>query len=292
MLVQVALTRSPSLNLDHLTTLLDQIIIPAIPDLSSTAFKIHWFETLTSTNQTLWELLAQGSDQGTVAIALQQQGGRGQWGRQWQSPQGGLYLSLALTPNLAVEQGAQLTLCSAWGIATALRHYGIPVELKWLNDLVVQGRKLGGILTETRISQGVIRQAIVGVGINWANPVPAVGINLQTVMATQPQPTITSLEMLAAIALRGMMGAYYHWQNQGIEAILSEYHTLLTSVGLPVRVGDCLGIVTGVSATGDLRVRLSGNGASATDILVKPGEVCLGYDLPEREPATDVERLN
>jgi BirA family transcriptional regulator, biotin operon repressor / biotin---[acetyl-CoA-carboxylase] ligase len=135
-------------------------------------FQIHVFEVLESSNTKLWELVDQGAGEATVAIALQQQVGRGQWGRQWQSPPGGLYLSLALTPDLAVENRGQMTLWSAWGIAQALRARGIPVMIKWFNDLVVERRKLGGILTETRVHQGRITQAMVGVGINWVNPVP------------------------------------------------------------------------------------------------------------------------
>ncbi|HEY9668959.1 MAG TPA: biotin--[acetyl-CoA-carboxylase] ligase, partial [Coleofasciculaceae cyanobacterium] len=80
---------------------------------------LHLFETLPSTNQTLWELLDRGAMSGTAVIAAQQTAGRGQWGRQWQSSVGGLYLSFALAPHLQASNSAQLTLCSAWGIATA-----------------------------------------------------------------------------------------------------------------------------------------------------------------------------
>ncbi|MDX2216993.1 MAG: biotin--[acetyl-CoA-carboxylase] ligase [Oculatellaceae cyanobacterium bins.114] len=282
------------MNLAHLTQYLTQTSIPGLPELPATAFNINLYDTLVSTNQTLWELVDQGANEGTVAIALQQRGGRGQWGRQWQSSPGGLYLSIALTPHLAATQAAQLTLCSAWGIATALNHYEVPVELKWPNDLVVQGRKLGGILTETRISQGIIRQAIVGVGLNWVNAVPAMGINLQTVMATHSQPTIASLEKLAAIALQGIMGGYQQWQHQGIEAILPHYHALLTGVGQPVRLDDGLGEIVGVSSSGELRVRLqpSEKAAAIAEISVKPGAVRLGYEWSDREPNRFEERLD
>lgn len=240
---------------------------------------IHWFEAISSTNQTLWELVDQAAGEGTVAIAQQQHAGRGQWGRQWQSAPGGLYLSLALTPDLAAENSGQLTLCSAWGIATALRRYEVPVELKWPNDLVIYGQKLGGVLTETRITQGRIRQAIVGVGINWANPVPEVGINLQTIMAGRSHPSITSLEEVAAIGLSGLTQGYQTWQQQGIDAILPGYHAFLTNVGHSVKVDDHLGEVAGVSLNGELRVRLSSTDgvAATTEICLKPGTVSLGY---------------
>jgi len=140
--------------------------------LSTLLLSVQVFETLPSTNQTLWQLIDQGAPGGTVVVARQQTAGRGQWGREWQSSLGGLYLSIALNVNLAAEDAAQLTMGSAWGIATALRGLGIPVEIKWPNDLILMGKKLGGILTETRVQQGKIVKAVVGVGINWDNLVP------------------------------------------------------------------------------------------------------------------------
>jgi BirA family biotin operon repressor/biotin-[acetyl-CoA-carboxylase] ligase len=242
-------------------------------------FDVHVFAAVPSTNLTVWELLKQGAPPGTVAIALEQQAGRGQWGRQWSSPPGGLYLSLAVMPDLPVEQGKQLTLCSAWGVAIALRDYGVPVRLKWLNDLVVDGRKLGGILTETRIHQERIHQAVIGVGINWSNPVPEVGINLHQILSQQPSPAITSLEQLAAIVLHGLRLGYEYWQQQGIEALVSSYQILLTNLGQTVTIDGGVGIIIGITATGDLRVRLpaSAPGSGFTDIDVKPGTIQLGY---------------
>nr|WP_228035553.1 biotin--[acetyl-CoA-carboxylase] ligase [Oculatella sp. LEGE 06141] len=251
------------------------------------------FETLPSTNRTLWHLLEQGAREGTVVIALQQQAGRGQWGRQWQSPPGGLYLSLALSPTLAAEYGAQLTLCSAWGVATALRQFGIPVQLKWLNDLVIDGQKLGGILTETKIQHGQIAQAVVGVGINWSNPVPETGINLQTILnqhsltrcSVEAIPSIQpieSIERLAAIVLQGLMAGYCRWQQQGIDAVLASYQALLTSMGRSIAIDNREGNVVGVTKAGELRVCLSStathsSGSASTEVALKPGTVQLGY---------------
>lgn len=248
---------------------------------------LHLFQTLSSTNQTLWELLNQGATIPTVVIATQQTAGRGQWGRKWQSNQGGLYLSLALAPNLEASNSAQLTLCSAWGIATALRSYGIPVLLKWPNDLLLLGRKLGGILTETRVHQGQITKAIVGVGINWSNTVPETGINLQFFCAQQVTPSVTSLEMLAAIVVKGLLVGYQRWSEDGIDNLLLSYNKLLDSQGYPVTVEGNPGTVIGVTPTGELRVRLRSldpsmtgtNSPTPTEITLKPGTISLGYRL-------------
>ncbi len=237
---------------------------------------LHLFETLPSTNQTLWELLNQGAKPGTVVIAAQQTAGRGQWGRQWQSSIGGLYLSVALAPNLQASNSAQLTMCSAWGIATALRSYDIPVFLKWPNDLVVKGRKLGGILTETRVQQGQITKAVVGIGINWSNCIPESGINLQDFCEEQLSSPIASLEMLAAIVIQGLNFGYQRWSEEGIEALLASYLELLETRGRHVIVDGNPGIVTGVTPTGELRVCLKSTKANS-EICLKPSTISLGY---------------
>ena len=243
---------------------------------------IHLFKTLPSTNQKLWQLIEQGAGSGTVAIASQQTAGRGQWGRTWRSPRGGLYLSLALMPDLAAECSAHLTLSIAWGIANELRCWGIPVQLKWPNDLVLCRRKLGGILTETRVRQGKIAAAVVGVGINWANSVPETGINLATFLERQQSdngpppprseetsmsaarrhdlnfvngPGLNSLETVAAIALEGILSGWHHLQTEGIETLLPAYTSLLNNLGGPVTVNGRLGHVVGVSAVGELQVQ-------------------------------------
>ncbi|MCL1471048.1 biotin--[acetyl-CoA-carboxylase] ligase [Argonema antarcticum] len=241
-------------------------------------FSLHIFETLPSTNQKLWELLDAGAGPLTVAIAIQQEAGRGQWGRQWHSPPGGLYLSVALAPNLPAQQSGQLTICSAWGIATILREYDLPVLLKWPNDLILSGRKLGGILTETRVQQGRITKAVIGVGINLANPVPETGINIQSFLTDRTGPVL-SLEMLAAITLVGLMSGYHFWQREGIDTLLPSYANLLTSIGRSVLVDGCPGVVVGVALNGDLRVRLLPKGVMpSSEICLKPGTISLGFE--------------
>jgi len=265
------------------------------PTLSSK--DLHVFEAVASTNQTAWQLMQQGKSPEPVVIARSQTAGRGQWGRQWQSEPGGLYLSTGLELKLPAEHAAQLTLSTAWGIAIALREIpprlsgvieGIPVQLKWLNDLVLHGRKLGGILTETRIQQGQITRAVVGVGINWNNVVPATGITLRSFLEQHNTPLIESLEMLAAITLHGLRSGIQYQQQHGIEPILEAYFALLAHRDRPVLVDGQAGAIVGVAPTGELRVQLKSppppmeewrEPTTATEILVKPGTISLGYPL-------------
>jgi BirA family transcriptional regulator, biotin operon repressor / biotin---[acetyl-CoA-carboxylase] ligase len=242
-------------------------------------FQIHYYDTIASTNIAVWELLRQGNGAGTVAIARQQAAGRGQWGRQWLSPPGGLYLSLALLPDLPIEQGKLLTLSSAWGVATALRDRGIPVQLKWLNDLVVRKQKLGGILTETRLQQGRITHAVIGVGINWKNLVPATGINLDSLSADPERPIISSLEELTAIVLQGIVQSYSDWLQQGTESLIAKYQTLLVNMHQIVELDGCPGEIVGISTAGNLRVCLQiRHDSPPVEVEVEPGAIHLGYE--------------
>ncbi len=258
--------------------------------------QVRLFDTVSSTNQVAWEWIDQGTSD-VVVIALAQTAGRGQWGRQWQSAPGGLYLSAGLTPQLPVEQAAQLTLCTAWGMAIALRQIPsllsgvedfIPVQLKWLNDLVLNGHKLGGVLTETRVQQGRVTKAVVGVGLNWTNSTPETGINLKTFLEPLSTPLIESLEMLAAIALHGLITGYEYWQQYGIDSILLSYLELLAHRDRPVPIDGQLGTIVGIASTGELRVRLESpatpgiaslQNISWAEVLIQPGTISFGYPL-------------
>jgi BirA family transcriptional regulator, biotin operon repressor / biotin---[acetyl-CoA-carboxylase] ligase len=267
--------------------------------------KIYVFDEVTSTNTVVWDLLHQGATAGTVAIARQQQAGRGQRGHHWISAPGGLYLSWSLAPDLPVAQAAQLTLGSAWGIATALRYHGVPVGIKWLNDLVVNGYKLGGILTETRIAHDRIQRAVIGVGINWQNPVPETGINLQSVFAArasspggldysdsvqlpastaapdETMPPIDSLEALAAIVLQGLQVGYGYGQQMGGENLASAYEALLVNRGTSLTVNGQAGTIVGITTTGQLRVAVEQ--PIPREICLEPGSVTLGYTTERLE---------
>lgn len=238
---------------------------------------IYLYDNIPSTNQILWELLDGAVPPPIAAIASRQTAGRGQWGRQWQSLSGGLYLSLAFSPDLPSTDAPHLTLLSAWGIADALRRHDIPVGLKWPNDLILQGRKLGGIKTEIRIQNEKIDRAVIGVGINWTNLVPEVGINLETFWQDKINRSINSLEMLGAIAIDGIFSGFQFYRSQGIENLIASYLQLLRSLGRTVTVEGSPGEIVGITSQGELRIRFSSAGSSS-EICLPPGTISLGYD--------------
>ncbi len=243
-------------------------------------FSPQVFESVSSTNQTLWSLLQQGAASGSVVIATQQTSGRGQWGRQWISSTGGLYLSVAIAPQLAATDAYQLTLASAWGIAAQLQNCGVSVGIKWPNDLVLDGRKLGGILTETKVYQGKITQAVIGVGINWINPVPETGINLESWQASQNSRSISCLEILTSTVLLGIESGIECLFEEGISILLSRYLELLTNLGDRIYINNISGKITGVTSQGNLRVSTEfydTEKGKTSEIYVQPGTISLGY---------------
>jgi BirA family transcriptional regulator, biotin operon repressor / biotin---[acetyl-CoA-carboxylase] ligase len=235
-------------------------------------FSLHLYDNIPSTNQILWELIDNNYQLPLVAIAAQQTAGRGQWGRQWQSPPGGLYLSVAIALELSPSDAFHIIVFSACGITEAFRRQELPIFLKYPNDLILQKRKLGGIKSETRIQGDKITRAVIGVGINWCNPVPAVGINLENFT-----DKITCLEKLAAIAIGGIYSGYQAYLGKGIKSLLTSYLTFLQSIGQKVMVDGCPGIVVGVSDRGELQVKLQSSGATTT-INLSSGTISLGYD--------------
>jgi BirA family biotin operon repressor/biotin-[acetyl-CoA-carboxylase] ligase len=226
-----------------------------------------------STNQLLWDLRHQGYSPPLAAIAKEQTAGRGQWGRTWQSPAGGLYLSLWLETNLPAENSSHFVLWSAWGIAHALVQHSIPVQVKWPNDLLLKGKKLAGIKTESKISGGIITTAIIGVGINWTNPVPATGIALGPFCQEKSIQSVTNLTDLAEITLAGLTLGWHRYQREGISAILLDYLQLFAHWGRPINLPQGPGVIESVTSQGELVVRVGKNKE-----IVAPGTISLGYD--------------
>ena len=125
-------------------------------------------DTVDSTNNYAKELARQGAIHGTAVIADGQTAGRGRMGRNFASAKGlGLYCSVILRPNLPPDRLMNLTIQAAEAARRAvLEVFGIHAGIKWINDLVYDGRKLCGILTELGFSDGQPNYAVVGIGIN------------------------------------------------------------------------------------------------------------------------------
>ncbi|MFZ4116015.1 MAG: biotin--[acetyl-CoA-carboxylase] ligase [Chthoniobacterales bacterium] len=130
--------------------------------------KIHFFETVTSTNDLLLELAEQGVSEGTIVIADRQTGGRGQFHRPWSSPQGmGLWMSLLLRLPIETEIMRPLSQLGPVSLCDAFMKMGMSIsslQIKPPNDLLIAGKKVAGVLVETR--RGSAPFAVVGIGLN------------------------------------------------------------------------------------------------------------------------------
>jgi BirA family biotin operon repressor/biotin-[acetyl-CoA-carboxylase] ligase len=127
----------------------------------------HFFKT-DSTNRVALELGHVGEPEGAVVLAEEQTAGRGRAGRVWHSERAaGIYVTLLLRPRLAPVQAPLLTMMAGLSTHAAIQaQTGLKLELKWPNDLLINGKKVGGILTEMHAEPGQVRFVIVGIGLN------------------------------------------------------------------------------------------------------------------------------
>jgi BirA family biotin operon repressor/biotin-[acetyl-CoA-carboxylase] ligase len=129
----------------------------------------HFYGSLGSTNDRAMELATEGARHGTVALADTQIRGRGRLGRTWESPAGkNIYASVVLRPDgLDPRRAGMLPLLCAVSVAEAVAlHTGLDARIKWPNDILASGRKLGGILCEMRVEPGRVLHAVAGIGVN------------------------------------------------------------------------------------------------------------------------------
>ncbi|MGH7830363.1 MAG: biotin--[acetyl-CoA-carboxylase] ligase [Candidatus Binatia bacterium] len=133
---------------------------------------IHHFPELDSTNVYAFQRAQEGAAEGEIVIAEGQTRGKGRMGRAWVSPPyRNLYLSVILRPALAPPRAAQVTLMAAVALAETVRAFlPFPPEIKWPNDILVGGKKLAGILTESSMEADRVRFVIVGIGVNLNFP--------------------------------------------------------------------------------------------------------------------------
>jgi BirA family transcriptional regulator, biotin operon repressor / biotin---[acetyl-CoA-carboxylase] ligase len=268
-------------------------------NLPKTPAHLVWLETTDSTNRHLWSLLDAGSSLSTVVIAATQTQGKGQYGRNWNSSLGGLYLSMPIPTSQAQSNAptpTQMTLSTAWAMAEVLNQSGLPVQIKWLNDLVINGLKFGGILTEARWRGDRLRGAIVGIGLNVTNPLPDQGISLRTLHQSQatlkgsanpphffqnvPGQAISWVEKLAGLTVAAVHLGTQQFIN--LDVLAHAYETYLSNLHKTVQIDDRQGIIVGVNTEGNLRVRIMSKGTdesiiSQEEIYLPPGTIRLGY---------------
>jgi len=129
---------------------------------------IRVFQETTSTNDVIERLARYGIKEGTVVFAESQSKGRGRLGRKWLSPSNkGLWFSILLRPSLRPQEATQLTVASANALRRAIQNYtGLKAGIKWPNDILLNGRKVAGILTEMAAELDRVKHVILGIGVD------------------------------------------------------------------------------------------------------------------------------
>lgn len=222
----------------------------------------HHHHAVVSTNDEAQDLARQGAPEGTVVVAEEQGGGRGRLGRAWHSPRGGLWVSVILRPAVPPARAPEVTFLAAVACVRALQRYpGLEVGIKWPNDLVWEGRKLGGILTEMSGEFDRVNHIVLGIGLNVnlsaADFPPALRSASTSVSAITGFPV--SRRRLLQELLAELEHWYQIWTREGFDPVIREWKQMHCGINRPVRVvnieGDCTGTVVDVDRTGALLVR-------------------------------------
>ncbi|NTU42861.1 MAG: biotin--[acetyl-CoA-carboxylase] ligase, partial [Nitrospirales bacterium] len=221
-----------------------------------------------STNSLARDLVSRGHPEGTVIIADYQTEGRGRHGRKWIAPQGkNISMSIILTPPLTFRDTPLLTLMAAVACTSAIREkFSLPVSIKWPNDIMLEGKKLGGILTELRAEGERIIHAIMGIGINVnlsADEIPDEIRETATSFLIGAGREVSRTEVAASIL--NEIGRWYEiLMSQGGKPVREEWLRLSSTIGKEVKVTmpseTITGKAVGIDETGMLILRLPHGG--------------------------------
>ena len=250
--------------LRHPVELLDaDVIIAALPaDVRAEVATLEIAWSLDSTNSELLrrDAPAQGA---AVLLAERQTGGRGRRGRNWVSPLAAhLYLSVARQFSGGLSRLGGLSLVAGVAVAEALHGAGYnDVQLKWPNDLLVSGRKLGGLLVEGGGEHAGPVRAVVGLGLNVRMPLDAAAVLDQPWIDLAALATVApSRNAVAAGVLGHLLPALEQFDGEGLSPFLARYARFDALAGREVVIHGAAapssGIALGIAADGALRVRV------------------------------------
>ncbi|MBM4289570.1 MAG: biotin--[acetyl-CoA-carboxylase] ligase [Deltaproteobacteria bacterium] len=224
---------------------------------------VRHFVTVPSTNDAAKDWARQGCPEGAVLVAETQSAGRGRLGRVWESPPGtGIYLSIVLRPPLPPLELPKLTLTAAVAVAAAIKGAtGIRVGIKWPNDLIFGGKKMGGILTEMETESDRMSHVILGVGLNINTSTFPEHLATTATSLAGPGQSYSRLAIFRAF-LKEMDVFYDRFLRQEFPAILDLWRQAAVTLGRPVRVerGDLVitGLAVDVAPDGALLVEKPG----------------------------------
>jgi BirA family transcriptional regulator, biotin operon repressor / biotin---[acetyl-CoA-carboxylase] ligase len=234
-----------------------------LPDDVSLGRVVHWFSQVDSTNTVASRLSRDGAHHGTIVGALEQTGGRGRRGRVWFSPKEGLWFSLILKRPIPLARAAEITLLASIAVRRAVMSLtGLPIQIKWPNDLLCHGKKVCGILAEIRADGETVHSVILGIGINCNSPAedfPQELRDIATSLFVEAQHAVNRAELLARV-----LSEFEPMYNglavgkSGFRDVSEEWRAASATLGRRIRVQTASevidGFATGMSDSGILYV--------------------------------------
>lgn len=258
-------------------------IDPAAAVSAAGRWRVEVLAESTSSNAEVARRFRAGEQEGLVVVAEHQSAGRGRMGREWVAPRrSSLTVSFLLVPDgVPADRWPWLPLLAGVAAAGAVRRTtGVEVQLKWPNDVLIEGLKVGGILLE-RVEREGVAAAVVGIGINCAQSAAELPVPEATSLAIATGAAVDRSALLAA-TIEELAGRYDEWCSGG--DLRPAYLELCATPGQQVHVavpgGDLVGAAVDVDAHGRLVVRTA------------DGEQRLGVgDVVHVRPAADVRPL-
>ena len=222
-------------------------------------------ESIDSTNNYGKKICEKEFMEGTIIIAEEQTAGRGRLGREWMSPKGeGIWVSILLKPGIKPEQASQLTILAAYAAAISIRELlELDALIKWPNDIVIDGRKVCGILTEMGAEIDKINYLIVGIGINANIEDKSFcdnRINTATSLRILKGKAIDRKTLLAKV-IENFENLYMDFiESKNIEGLLYKYKKISVTLGKEIKFTfnkeEFTGTAVDIDSSGRLSVKL------------------------------------
>jgi BirA family biotin operon repressor/biotin-[acetyl-CoA-carboxylase] ligase len=200
---------------------------------------IIFHEQIDSTNNEAKRIAAQGAPDGTVVVAEEQGTGRGRLERKFFSPPGkGIWFSVILHPDFPPQDAPKCTLMSSVAVAMAMEKFGLQAGIKWPNDILYEGKKLVGILTELSAEMDHINYVVIGTGINvniWPDDFPEELRGSATSLAIMKGSPLPRVKFFQAV-LEAMDGLYASICTEGFGAVIQAWKRYTITLGQAVNV--------------------------------------------------------
>ncbi|MFB6255002.1 MAG: biotin--[acetyl-CoA-carboxylase] ligase [Halobacteriaceae archaeon] len=252
---------------------------------------VYYEDMIPNTNDRAKQIARSGTSEGTFVIAKEQTAGRGRTGNRWVSPPGGVWSSTVLQPDFPVDKVGRLTFAGGIAVAKTIENYGLQPHLKWPNDILVNGKKIAGILTEISVdgvsfsgkpvdaifpnrnpAETTIDFAILGIGVNVNNDTESMDLDRAITSFSAEEKSVSPTDV--AITLHKQITKYYQFchSQEGFQRLLTEWKSYPNTIGSEVAI-DLYATDTDITGTA---VDINANGGLIIDTGTEQREITEG----------------